>query len=921
MTLLYIFRPIKKILFFMFFFILTTNTFASSLLDSYKEYVTTVANAAVSELIPPPISLINDLATNSPELIKRGLGDHIKRKLEYVHTIDAPSGKTPREILELNRDKLQAMGTALETGDNEKLIAILIEEKKLIARIKKDAQKRKDKRIKDTKDNDLYIIKILFERYQARLDTLSQKSKELNECFNNKDTNQKKIVTIRKYLQNIEHAAFKGLIDGADIQCIKAKETEASIIRFYAIVKAGESLVQKNVNVAKNNFSTCKTAADEAFIKSNYNVGQRYFAEIDLALLNAKSSLISLAGILDAINDVNSKLKERESKAERESKYYALVKEDAACIKTMGTNIPQKLAVELIQLKKEIIATKQNYIQYPKEIQIFDTLITKVNAINNAKHISKKEITSLEQRNLHDSDALKNLPKKQDTSIQCISIKPSIQKVKEAEGLHFNALLILQDNKHLLGTCAKKTTPPVVAPTLPVTTTTSPPITSTNSSANNTNTYDAYDVARIVGPTKLYVGDAVTYTAINPNNSNAVYTTGSFTWNNSRQDLLSLGGSGNPVSGVAIKPGRFTLQLTYGERGAAYLDGEIKEKKKKKNIFNMSSIDKVENNDTSKDTKKNSIFNMSSIDKGTPTKTSNCDTYYQEARDAYKSGNLNAAQAVLNKSGDCVEWVYTAQNSLNKAKKNKLCKVIAGRMHTATQTNNVNEVISLQAQAANNQCNISQTIWQNANNIINTQNDAKRDEERRYQASIPSPQPSQTANAMDLFNIVSNGVAAIKQQKDLNDRRKPHPLPNSNLGDKKWQGQSTSSNSSGVRTSNKVSQIIYRVSGSGYVPHYGGKSFRVQGYHDVLVSIKAPATKESILRKANQKYNTDPCKVGIAATPSSKRPPAIWESGPQIKLIKGPATNLSNVTLQNTWRSLGNDGPPLSTLRKSKGCR
>lgn len=143
MTLLYIFRPIKKILFFMFFFILTTNTFASSLLDSYKEYVTTVANAAVSELIPPPISLINDLATNSPELIKRGLGDHIKRKLEYVHTIDAPSGKTPREILELNRDKLQAMGTALETGDNEKLIAILIEEKKANSKNQKRCSKEK----------------------------------------------------------------------------------------------------------------------------------------------------------------------------------------------------------------------------------------------------------------------------------------------------------------------------------------------------------------------------------------------------------------------------------------------------------------------------------------------------------------------------------------------------------------------------------------------------------------------------------------------------------------------------------------------------------------------------------------------------------------------------------------------------------
>lgn len=890
--------------------------------DKLKSAVDIAITAISSQSLDPGISTILSVipAWAKGTLI---LTPHANMQSITDAIMDHPSRQP--ELLEL-RNRYQAILSAVN-GDSSRWNDIVKEEQD-------KKKKRKTIPIVISKQ-DILELETFVDSIKNRVYKLDAQIRELEMCRSKMSKNislQNKLIKAAK--EELKH--LLPVPKRAATFCEDAKKTRKNIDTISYEIEQGKGHIESSITIAKQRFNLCKTANDEVFIKSNYYVAQDYLSRLKLAYNDIEKNLELLALKLDAFKTTNASTTPVYKQLLKDKKtYYDYDGDINACEKRFNKTLPE-IKKDILNLQAEHKKFYQKYeIFFHKNTTRLNNRLVDIhkNRLNDVRKYAKDLESFLTSINalLMDYDYLNENYKKTISKydryptidwprgiveVYCMRLEPSGEKVKIAGKDYLYARDLVQSNSSLMSSCREKTSPPVVK--LPKTNTgtpTAPPITSTN-----TNPYNAYDVARIVGPTQLYVGDAVTYTAINPNNLNAVYTTGSFTWNNTRQDLLSLGGSGNTVTGVAMKPGKFTLQLTYGERGVAYLDGEIKQKKKKKNIFNMSSIDKAEDKGPSKDTKKNSIFNMSSIDKGTPIKKSNCDSSYKEAKSAFISGNLDAAQAVLDKSGDCVEWVYNAQNTLDKAQRNKLCKALSARMHAATQANNVNEVIILQKRAGENQCIISQNIWENGNNMINAQEEAKRNEERRYQANIrPSPQPNQTANAMDFFNVLSNGIAAIQQQKDLNDRRKPHPLPNSNLGDRKWQGQSTSSNGSGGGTSNKVSQIIYRVSGSGYVPHYGGKSYKVQGYHDVLVSIKAPATKESILRKAKQKYNTDPCKVGASATPSTNRPPAIWKTGPEIKLIKGPSPDLSNVKLQRTWRSTGSDGPSLSTLKK--GCR
>lgn len=794
MVLLYTFRPIKKILFFLLFFLLTANAFASLSVDQVKAYVTTVANGGSSKLIPPPAGLADDLVTYSSEYQKGGVIKHIDSEYQRLQQIARPSGKTPRKILALNREKLDEMWTAVETKENSDLKAILEEEKRLTETIKKDAIERKDKNNNNAKDTDLAYIKMLFDRYQAGLKALSKQSEGLNKCYNTINENQLEIVHIRNLLLARE-SIIRGYMDGGTEQCTKAKEKEARIMRFSAEVKAGESLVEETVNIAKNRFSTCKTAVDKAFINSTYNVGQKYFVETKSALSNANTSLESLANILDVIEQLNIEIKESASETNRglPNDYYKLVKADDICINTLKANISPTLDTKLTKLKQEIIATKQNYSQYPNEIQVFDTLITRSNTINNTKHISENEIESLERRNLKDGLALTSLPRRGEQElIPCISIKPSIERVKEAEGLHFNALLILQDNKHLAGACAKQNTPAVVVATSP---STIPPVPSTASVTSQASTTAPSTASNIIGglviagPSELTEGDGVAYIATD--REGKPYTSGSFSWNHSREDLMSLGHSGNPVSGVGFKAGKLTIIMHY-DGATVFKDVTIKKTKKKKNIFSMSSIDQIGNTDPSKNTKTNNLFSVSSIEQESTTSESNCDTYYQEAKNAFNYGNLDAAQAAINKAAGCGEWVGAAQSSVNKAKKDKLCSTIAALMDAAFQANNADAIVPLQKQAGENQCNISQTIWQNGNSVVNARDDARRDEERNNQNSTSRPpqQPNQNANMIDLLNIAVQGINAIRQPpKDPEDRKPPSTGSGLNsLGGRTWQG-------------------------------------------------------------------------------------------------------------------------------------
>ena len=119
-----------------------------------------------------------------------------------------------------------------------------------------------------------------------------------------------------------------------------------------------------------------------------------------------------------------------------------------------------------------------------------------------------------------------------------------------------------------------------------------------------------------------------------------------------------------------------------------------------------------------------------------------------------------------------------------------------------------------------------------------------------------------------------------------------------------------------------LNQIIYRIEGYGFIPHWGSGSFISLGYRDKLVTLKEPATEEyiqSILDKVRDGFNVDICNSSIPANPLGSRPPAIWKVF-NVVVIRGPVSDLSNVKLENTWKIEGRDGPSVSELKKGTGC-
>lgn len=111
--------------------------------------------------------------------------------------------------------------------------------------------------------------------------------------------------------------------------------------------------------------------------------------------------------------------------------------------------------------------------------------------------------------------------------------------------------------------------------------------------------------------------------------------------------------------------------------------------------------------------------------------------------------------------------------------------------------------------------------------------------------------------------------------------------------------------------------LIYRVTGSGFVPHYAGGAYVTSGYHDVAVVLEEPPTNASldkILRDAYKKYASDPCEAQVPAVPGLHKTPVIWVTGPQVEFIYGPAPEAEPDLLENTWAFEEGDGPSLSEL-------
>jgi len=118
-------------------------------------------------------------------------------------------------------------------------------------------------------------------------------------------------------------------------------------------------------------------------------------------------------------------------------------------------------------------------------------------------------------------------------------------------------------------------------------------------------------------------------------------------------------------------------------------------------------------------------------------------------------------------------------------------------------------------------------------------------------------------------------------------------------------------------------QVVYRVTGSGFIPHYGGASYFTQGHHDILVTLESPPTEASlnaILTKAKDAYTYDPCEAQIPAIPGQAKLPTFWASGPQVEFVLGPAPKISRSQLEDTWKRDDQRGPSFMELKKA-ACR
>ena len=172
------------------------------------------------------------------------------------------------------------------------------------------------------------------------------------------------------------------------------------------------------------------------------------------------------------------------------------------------------------------------------------------------------------------------------------------------------------------------------------------------------------------------------------------------------------------------------------------------------------------------------------------------------------------------------------------------------------------------------------------------------------------PEPAQTAiaSARDLLAGVScasqSGIGSRQHILDALEQRLAQP----NCGSAETDG---------------TLQAIYRVSGSGFIPHWAGGSYFTEGHQDVLVTVEEPsnAAFRQVLQDAYDYYWIDPCEADIPAWPGLGKTPVIWMSGPQVEYVFGPAPDLSDEDLDDDWIvDQEGDYPSLFEL-KGAACR
>jgi len=116
--------------------------------------------------------------------------------------------------------------------------------------------------------------------------------------------------------------------------------------------------------------------------------------------------------------------------------------------------------------------------------------------------------------------------------------------------------------------------------------------------------------------------------------------------------------------------------------------------------------------------------------------------------------------------------------------------------------------------------------------------------------------------------------------------------------------------------------VVVTVSGAGFVPHWAGGSWEVSGADDIVLTMQRDESLGERIAALREKLIGKPCKADSPSIHGAHRP-WFWSGAPGIGIKLMPVKDRSKVDyedLQDTWKVLNGDGPPLGELKKNAGC-
>ncbi len=617
------------------------------------------------------------------------------------------------------------------------------------------------------------------------------------------------------------------LVDHGDNFCDESRLLHKKIITLATTVEDEEAIVNNKIDLARERKANCKTDADTVFIKDNYLAAQEALAIMKTAKEAAFETLVDINIKREQIKKNNDELSRRyddkwwKEQTRQNSEILETIPPFLDPLET-GLKDAKNLALKRKDLKKKIEDGKQFYIQYfPASKAKFDQLIKEVSSINLYYVISTAELDDLQQKYQTGQTVSDNLLEDNyrvlgggPPLVSCFSDKASKKEMDKINAALSRGLHVLKTSDYLRDGCQVVTEvqependsdgspaqPPVAddgaAPG-------TPDADSGNGTGQSTSSNSMGGLI-ISGPAKLVAGQGVTYTACDA--TGTPYRSGSFSWGISDESVMSLGKSGNPVTGSGFKAGMVTIFVHYdgGDiySGTAWLDVRIKEKKN--NLFSTSGGEDSENlgngqgdlfssSGGEQTSDSSSLFSSAGGENnqaGTPGQDgeknkykNKCTQLLNNISSALGSGDTDGAQSFTNQAaalGCDIDPLMLAQveNIENEKKEQRAqqladiarekkrqkeaCRKIRLDMIAAINQKNVGALQNLAGMAANAGCNINTS---RINQVIADIKEEKRQQQAQQQAQNNRPrQPQNQTNLMDMMNAIVKGVNDIHQR-------------------------------------------------------------------------------------------------------------------------------------------------------------